>query len=143
MSQHLNETFADVAEHGELPTKHEEVMAYLRERGLTVADLQGETDLSEEADDLFMSVGSRYYSALPWRRAAKCKMNELRAAEGPLVRGFIMGHIHCPDHYSWEADGVRLTYANCGTWIAEYGPYVSVDDGEIVSHPRLWSDPLP
>ena len=143
MSQHLDDTFADVADGGETPTKHEEIMAYLGGRGLTVADLQGETELTAEADDLFMSVGSRYYSALPWRRAAKCKMNEVRTRHGPQVRGFIMGHIHCADHYSWQEGETRLTYANCGTWSADGGPYVSVDDCQIISHPRLWSDPLP
>jgi UDP-2,3-diacylglucosamine pyrophosphatase LpxH len=144
MSQHLDETFADVAdEPGQLPSYHEEIHARLAELGLTVADLQGEGPLSEEALSLFMVVGSRYYSILPWRRAACCRMRELRHGAEPGVQAILMGHVHAPDRYVWECEETSVTYANCGTWSGTGGSYVTVENGEVRTHSRQWFDPLP
>ncbi|MEN6641769.1 MAG: metallophosphoesterase [Armatimonadia bacterium] len=143
MSQHLDDEFRDVADNEDLPFKHAEIMALLERLGLTVKDLQGKGELAPEALELFMLVGARYYSTLPWRRAAKCRMREVRDRLGPQVRGLIMGHVHHVDRYAWEADGTTLTYANCGSWGRDGGSFALVDQGEIRAFRRRWDDPLP
>lgn len=143
MSQHLDDDFADVAAGGGLPPHHEEIHERLRSLGLSVADLQGEKSLPPEALDLFAPTGYRYYSPYPWRRAARCRLSELRAScEGPLL-GLVMGHIHCPDRYTWQASGTELVYVNCGTWSGANGSYVSVEGDRIAVHQRHWAAPLP
>jgi len=143
MSRHLEDTYADVARPGEAPRHQAEVLAALVEHGVSVADLEGEADLPEPVVELFMKIGGLHYSPLPWRRAAQCKMREVRAQRGPQVRGLIMGHIHDADLHTWEEGGARLTYGNCGTWLGQHGSYVAVEDGELRSCSRKWSDPLP
>lgn len=143
MSQHLDDAFADVATNGDRPSLQDEIDAELERLGLTVADLQGAKELPAEALGLFMLVGARYYSVLPWRRAAKCRLRELRDRLGPQVRGLIMGHVHEVDCYQWVSDGQTLTYANCGTWRTDGGSFIMVDGGEISAFRRRWCDPLP
>lgn len=143
MSQHLDDLFGDVADDGAMPLKHAEIMSELKRLGLTAQDLQGKGDLPPAALELFMPVGARYYSSLPWRRAAQCRMREGRDRLGPQVRGLIMGHVHNADCYAWQADGTTLTYANCGTWGGDWGSFALVDRGEIKAFRRRWDEPLP
>jgi UDP-2,3-diacylglucosamine pyrophosphatase LpxH len=143
MSQHLTDDFADVSDDGQLPKCHEQVLRTVAELGLTVQDLRTGVPLPAEALGLFMSVGARYYSALPWRRAARCRLRHLRQAHGREMRGLIMGHIHEADRYEWDCDGDRVVYANCGTWREESGSFVLLDDGELTAYSRRWDDPLP
>jgi len=143
MSQHLDDDFADVAASAPPDRLREQIETDLQRLGLTVQDLQTRTDLPNEALALFMMVGARYYSVLPWRRAAKCRLRELRDRLGPQVRGLIMGHVHEVDCYHWESDGQTLAYANCGTWLTDGGGFVMVDQGDLRAFERRWSDPLP
>ncbi len=142
MSQHLGDTFADVADNGELPGKHEATVARMAELGVTVEQLQQGTGLSAEALELFWPVGERYYSALPWRRAAQCRMRDLRRTD-PTCTALVMGHIHQADEFHWHGDGTAYTYANCGTWSGDHGSFVCVDQGEVRAYARQWRDPLP
>jgi len=142
MSQHLDDTFADVADNGEVPRKQAEIMAQLAAYGVTVEHLKQGKDLSTEALELFWPVGERYYSSLPWRRAAQCRMRTLRE-EAPDIRALIIGHVHHPDEFHWDADGTPCTYANCGTWTGKHGSFVCVSGGEVKAYRRSWSDPLP
>lgn len=142
MSQHLDDTFADVADQGELPSQHEAILAQLAEANITVSQLKQGKDLPEGAIELFWPIGERYYSPLPWRRAAQCRMRTLREKAGD-ISALIMGHIHDVDEFHWDADGTPCTYANCGTWTGEHGSFVCVDQGQVKVYRRKWSDPLP
>jgi UDP-2,3-diacylglucosamine pyrophosphatase LpxH len=142
MSQHLEDTFSDVADNGELPDQHEAILAELDRLGLTVEQIKRGQGLPPEALKLFMPVGARYYSRLPWRRAAQCRMRSM-LAEGEDIYGLIMGHTHHLDEFRWEQDGRPCVYANCGTWSGTMGSFVSVDHGEVHAHSRQWRDPLP
>ena len=142
MCQHLDDTFSDVADDGELPAQHEAILARLDELGLTVEQVKRGQGLPPEALSLFMPVGARYYSRLPWRRAAKCRMRAM-LAEGAEACALVMGHTHHLDEYRWEQDGVPCVYANSGTWSGTLGSFVSVDQGVVKAHCRKWNDPLP
>lgn len=142
MSQHLEDTFADVADPGELPRKQDEIMGQLAAAGITVEQLQAGRDLPDDVVELFWPVGERFYSALPWRRAAQCRLRTLRR-ERPACRTLVMGHIHHADVCTWDEDGTVCTYANCGTWTGSHGDFVCLDPGEARAFPRKWSDPLP
>lgn len=143
MSQHLDDDFAEVAEAGQTPRLQAEIEADLQRHHLSMDALKNGARVPDEALDLFFKIGLRYYSALPWRRAARCKLVELRHRYGPEVTGLIMGHIHETDLYSWPEDGRQLTYANCGTWSHEGGSFILVEDGEMTAFRRRWDDPLP
>jgi len=143
MSQHLDDDFADVADRAELPPHQDEIMAGLARLGLAVGDLQTRDDLPEAALALFAPLGWRYYSALPWRRAARSRLAELRRQHGVGVVGLVIGHTHATDQYSWDCGEGRMQYANCGSWVGPRGDFVSVEGGQIASHARLWTDPLP
>lgn len=144
MSEHLGDDFAEVAEEGRRPPFQEEIEETLARYRVTVEDLLGEAEMPPEIIDLFMTIGARYYSPLPWRRAARRKLQEVRRLQGRQFTGLIMGHIHAPDCYCWQDDdGTTLTYANCGTWTGEGGSYVLIDNGQIQSVKRNWEDPLP
>lgn len=142
MSQHLSDTFGDVADNGELPDGHEEILAKLDSLGLTVEQVQRGDRLPDEALSLFMPIGTRYYSRLPWRRAAKCRMRAL-LAEAPGTCALIMGHTHYVDKFHWDEGGTPCVYANTGTWGGESGNFVSVDGGRVTAHRRNWRDPIP
>ena len=142
MSQHLDDTFADVADQGELPSQHEAILAQLAAANITVSQLKRGKSLPENIVELFWLIGERYYSPLPWRRAAQCRMRTLREEAGD-ISALIMGHIHDVDEFHWDADGTPCTYANCGTWTGEHGSFVCVDHGEVKAYRRKWSDPLP
>lgn len=143
MSQHLEETFTDVAQNGETLRLHEESLAGLQKAGVSIEQIQGDGEVPDEAIDLFMTIGGRYYSPLPWRRAAKNRLAELRRTHGPALRSIIMGHIHDADCYTWDSPAGPLTYANCGSWYDEHGSYVVVSADGIKAHDRRWDDPLP
>lgn len=143
MSQHLDDDFAEVAEAGQRPRLQAEIEADLKRFDLTVEALQRGATVPTEALDLFFSIGLRYYSTLPWRRAARCRLRQLRRNLGKQVGGLIMGHIHETDVYSWEDDGDTLTYANCGTWNDDGGSFILVENGEMTAFRRRWDDPLP
>jgi UDP-2,3-diacylglucosamine pyrophosphatase LpxH len=142
MSQHLDDTFGDVADDGELPDGHEDILARLSSLGLTVEQVKRGDRLPDEALSLFMPVGARYYSRLPWRRAAQCRMRAV-LAESPDTCALIMGHTHCVDEFHWDQAGTPCVYANCGTWAGDQGHFVSVDEGQVTAHRRKWSDPIP
>lgn len=143
MSQHLDDDFAEVAGDGEKPLHKAEIQARLEQYGLTVSDLKAGVELPEEALDLFFLIGRFYYSKLPWRRAARCKLAQLRQQHGNKLRGLIMGHIHDVDLSSWNGGGDTLTYANCGTWGHDDGSFIVVENGEMTAVRRRWDDPLP
>jgi UDP-2,3-diacylglucosamine pyrophosphatase LpxH len=143
MSQHLDDDFADVADDGEQPPHKAEISATLAQHGLTVADLKSGVDVPAGALDLFFLIGKFYYSKLPWRRAARCKLAQLRQQHGRKLRGLIMGHIHQVDLSSWSADGDTVTYANCGTWSHDDGSFILVENGQMTAIRRRWDDPLP
>ncbi|MEI6502841.1 MAG: hypothetical protein WCP21_17665, partial [Armatimonadota bacterium] len=143
MSQHLDDGFADVADAGQTPRLQTEIETDLERFGLSVEGLKRGDCVPGEALDLFFSIGLRYYSSLPWRRAARCKLGELRRARGTQVQGLIMGHIHDTDLHSWDCDGDTVTYANCGSWAHEGGHFILVEDGEMTAFRRRWDDPLP
>lgn len=142
MSQHLGDGFADVAAAGELPVEHEEILAAVAEAGLTVEQLKGSEPLPEGALELFWPIGRRYYSILPWRRAARCRMRALRA-ETPELDALIMGHVHAADEFRWQENGREAVYANCGSWRWDNGSFVIVDQAEVRAIKRKWRDPLP
>ena len=142
MSQHLDDAFADVSDDGELPNQHEAILSELDRAGVSVERLKAGRDVPESLAELFWPVGERYYSTLPWRRAAQCRMRTLRAeAEG--VSALIMGHIHHADEFRWEQDGTPCVYANCGTWSTTQGSFVCVDGDGVKAYRRKWGDPLP
>ncbi|MHB8994753.1 MAG: metallophosphoesterase [Armatimonadota bacterium] len=143
MSQHLDDDFSDVAADGEQPRHKAEIISALKQHGLTVADLKARAELPAEALDLFFLIGKFYYSPLPWRRAARCKLAQMRHQQGNKLRGLIMGHIHDVDLHSWDSDGDTLTYANCGTWSHDDGSFILVENGEMTPYRRRWDDPLP
>jgi UDP-2,3-diacylglucosamine pyrophosphatase LpxH len=144
MSEHLRDDFAEVADPGQRPPFEDEIAESLARHGVTVDDLLGPGDLPAGVIDLFMIIGGRYYSPLPWRRAARRRLEEVRRREGSQFTGIIMGHIHAPDCYQWtDETGTALTYANCGTWIGDSGSYVLVDNQSIKAVKRQWADPLP
>lgn len=143
LSQQLGDEFADVSEDGRLPEGHAEILAELQRLGLTAEQVRDGAPLPEEALHLFMMVGRRYYSALPWRRAARSRLQELRQREGPRPSALIMGHIHAVDHYQWQSDDEALAYANCGSWTGDGGSFILVDEGRISTFQRRWDDPLP
>jgi UDP-2,3-diacylglucosamine pyrophosphatase LpxH len=143
MSQHLDDDFADVADGAELPPGQDDLRAGLARLGLTIGDLQTRDDLPEAALALFAPLGLRYYSALPWRRAARSRLGELRRQHGVGVVGLVTGHTHASDQCSWDCGEGRMQYANCGSWVGPRGDFVSVESGQVASHARLWSDPLP
>jgi UDP-2,3-diacylglucosamine pyrophosphatase LpxH len=143
MSQHLDDNFADVAEAGEKPRLQAEIEADLQRLGLSAADLKGDAAIPAEALDLFFPIGLRYYSSLPWRRAAKCRLGEVRRHLGSQVTGLIMGHVHETDLYAWGSEADRVAYANCGTWAHDDGSFILVENGEMTAFPRRWDEPLP
>lgn len=143
MSQHLADEFADVAAPGELPAHHAEIHQALDQLGLTVLDLQIAEGLSDQAVELFQPVGLRYYSALPWRRAARHRLQELNPTREGAFAGIVLGHTHVPDLWTAAGPDGPQTYANCGGWGGQQGNYVSIDNGELVLHRRSWRDPLP
>jgi UDP-2,3-diacylglucosamine pyrophosphatase LpxH len=142
MSQHLDDTFADVADAGELPRGHDKILDAVAAAGLTVEQLKQGRDLPDSIAELFWPIGERYYSVLPWRRAAQCRMRALRQ-ESTEIQGLITGHIHHEDLFRWDEDGTPCVYANCGTWSGQGGSFVRVDGGEIQSYRRKWDEPLP
>lgn len=142
MSQQLDDTFADVSAHGELPDEHEDILGQLETLGVTVEQLKGGQDLPQGITELFWALGRRYYSRLPWRRAAQCRLRTLRQEAGDVC-ALIMGHIHSPDEYRWDEDGAACVYANCGTWSGERGSFVCVSEGEVKTYSRNWSEALP
>jgi UDP-2,3-diacylglucosamine pyrophosphatase LpxH len=143
MSQHLDDDFSDVAESGQQPAPKADLVTELQRYGLTFADLKAGTPVPAEALDLFFTIGRCYYSVLPWRRAARCKLAQMRQQQGSKLRGLIMGHIHDVDLHSWDSDGDTLTYANCGTWSHDNGSFILVENGEMTAFRRRWDDPLP
>jgi len=142
MAQHLDDTFADVADNGELPCRQEAILSKLAAANITVAQLQQGQDLPDDIIELFWPVGERYYSVLPWRRAAQCRMRTLRRDNADCT-ALIMGHTHHADEFRWEQDGTPCAYANCGTWSGVHGSLVCVDAGEVKTYRRKWRDPLP
>ena len=142
MGLHLDDDFADVAGPGEAVPHQAEIMSLTAALNLSVRDLQSDGALPGEALELFWPLGRRYYSPLPWRRAARRRLSALRRQD-PAVSGLVMGHSHAADRYCWTEDGQRLQYANCGTWLGDSGSYVSVRSGELTAHGRSWKDPLP
>lgn len=143
MCQHLDDDFADVADTAQTPKLQVEIEADLHRFGLSVEGLKRGAHVPNEALDLFFAIGLRYYSSLPWRRAAKCKLGEVRRRFGQQVNGLIMGHVHETDLYSWDSDGDTVTYANCGTWAHDGGSFILVENGEMTAFRRRWDDPLP
>lgn len=141
MSQHLQDTFSDVASAGELPAVHSEILARLEQEGVSVTQLQqGEFPL--ELLDLFVLLGQRYYSPLPWRRAAQGRLRSLRQNNAQL-NTLLFGHIHHCDVFSWTENGEAFVYANCGTWLGESGSFVCIDEAQVRAFCRSWRDPLP
>lgn len=143
MVQNLDEDFADVRDNTEPFRQRERALAALNEDGLTPDDLRTPAQIPDAALKHFRTLGDVYYSRIPWRRAARNRLRQIRHVFNHDPDSIIFGHIHKADHHQWEEDGQAHHYYNDGSWVHHSADFLHIEDGNIEVFERTWTDPLP
>jgi len=143
MAPGLLDDFADVRSDDEDFPEQAQAIAELKSLGIAPQQLLVASEVPPEAFTAFSTVGSAYYAAIPWRRAARHRLHQLSSELHMSIDAILLGHIHKTDHTRWQDNGRCFEYCNDGCWRFEHADFLHIQNGEAHVHERKWSDPLP